>query len=355
MRRSRAWVCLLLGAVLVGGATACTGGGADGSGERAEGSRRTVAAESCMERYGHPNPAAPGYVAGLTRDGRARYQQAAADCRGGRKLSAAELREIGRAEQTLVGRCMRRAGFAYWAPPAPSAAELRKFPHVLDDVNWAEAHGYGRDLERRRSASRDDNPNTRYADALPSTRERAYDRALNGDRDRTVTVTAPNGDRVVRRTTGCRAAARGGLYGDVAAWTRVTAVLEHLPDTSKAVTDSAAYRRDVRAWSVCMREDAGYAFNTPRQARDSLESGAASRADETRLAIAEARCARSSGLARTVAGLERQALEQSRLPYQDTLKTRTRLQLAALDRARAVNDGGGQGVPTGRDARASRD
>ncbi|RFU83405.1 hypothetical protein DY218_27955 [Streptomyces triticagri] len=338
--RSRACVCLLLGTVLIAGAAACTDdGGADGPGSR-DRTRHTVTAErgtaeTCMERYGHPYPAGPRYVAGLTRDGRARYEQAAADCRGGRELSAAESRAVGRAEEILVGRCMRRAGLPYWVPPAPSAAELREFPYVVDDVDWARKHGYGRELEHEKAAARDDNPNTRYAQRLPASRERAYDRALNGDREHTLTVTAPNGDRVVRATTGCRATARGELYGDTAAWARVTAVLEHLPDVSRTVTDSPYYRRHERAWAGCMR-DTGYAVNSPRQARSSLPPAAPHRT-ETRLATAEARCAQSSGLARAVAGLQRQSQEQARLPYEDVVRAHTRMRLAALDRARAVN------------------
>ncbi|NGO78668.1 hypothetical protein G6045_23860 [Streptomyces sp. YC504] len=103
MKRGFVSVCAVA-AVCSAAATGCT----TARGSAAEEPRQLVITRTCLERYGHPDPAPPGYRTALSRESLIRYDNARAACQGGRALSRAELAELDRAEQALVTDCHKR-------------------------------------------------------------------------------------------------------------------------------------------------------------------------------------------------------------------------------------------------------
>lgn len=96
----------VVAAVLGTAATGCTT--AQGAAD-AERPGRLVNTRTCLERYGHPDPAPPGYRTALSRESLIRYDNARAACQGGRILSRAELAELKRAEDALTVACRERS------------------------------------------------------------------------------------------------------------------------------------------------------------------------------------------------------------------------------------------------------
>jgi hypothetical protein len=82
---------------------------------------------------------------------------------------------------------------------------------------------------------------------------------------------------------------------------------------------------------------AGFDYATPDEARAAVTGKACSR--EIRTALAEARCARSSGLGDTVDRLTRTAQHRTRSQYQADLGLLQRLRQEAIPRAREVLSG----------------
>jgi hypothetical protein len=136
----------------------------------------------------------------------------AAQAGGPRAPSAAETALLARAEQALVEKCLVAKGFRVWTTPVAVDTADRLFPYGLDDVRWAQAHGYGTDQYGVRA----DDPNLRYVQSLPAERQDAYGLALNGGGPSApgVTVTLPNGLVKGHSSAGCVAEADARLYGD---------------------------------------------------------------------------------------------------------------------------------------------
>lgn len=260
------------------------------------------------------------------------------------RLTDAQEAKLAWAEQLLIQRCMERKGLRYWPGRPPGPDELKNTTLFIDDVRWARRHGYGGELERKAEKEQKKDRNTAYLEGL-SDRERArWDRALFGSEDsRVVNVRLPAGGRVGTRLDGCVAKARDGLYGDLGKWFRASKVAENLtPLYADDLTRDRAYRDAVREWSHCMRGK-GHDYDSPEKIRKRLpelnERLAPDRAHaaEVRLAVAEARCARSSGLGRTARRLEQQYRDKViGKRYRAEVDAYLRLARRALTKAEAV-------------------
>ncbi len=247
------------------------------------------------------------------------------------------------AEQQLTRSCMAARGFRMWAVPRRPLPEDRDFPYVIDDVRWAARHGYGSDLQARREQVRAADPNQRYFAGLSAAdRQRAvaaYNGAQSADR---LEVRDPNGMTVGRMADGCTAEVQERLYGDLATWFRVDVVTGALPALrQQQVAADGEFKAAVKKWSACMRER-GLNYADPYQARAAFKDNAAAtrtagrQRQEVRTAVAEAECARDTGLTTTVRRLDRRYEARLRDQYRDEVRSKLRLERAALPRARAL-------------------
>lgn len=89
-----------------------------------------------------------------------------------RPVTAQEAKLLDRAQQILVRRCMSRHGFKVWITSRTVLPHARRFMYVVDDVAWAQKHGFGVDIERRVAKRRRSDPNRRYFSSLSPSRAR---------------------------------------------------------------------------------------------------------------------------------------------------------------------------------------
>lgn len=251
-----------------------------------------------------------------------------------RPLAAAEQALLHRATEKLIAACMDRRGFSYWAAPDAAAAP----GYVLDDVATARRQGY-RTAALPTNAELARDPNLRYVRGLPADRQRRYSSALNGSMsaNRHIQVRLESGGVVGRGTDGCVAEAEQALYGDLAAWTAATVHSdEFAARIPPLVARDPRYRRAQDAWAGCMRA-AGLPYRTPEEIRRTLgEPTRANRAAETRLAVAEARCARQTRFGAVATAVDREYREAIGPADRAAVDAHRRLQLAALPRARTA-------------------
>ncbi|MFD8986411.1 hypothetical protein, partial [Streptomyces sp. NPDC059564] len=222
--------------------------------------------------------------------------------------------------------------------PRQPVPDARDFPYVIDDPEWAGRHGYGSDIDRKREEISNDGVNERYFKSLPEERRAPAIAAANGARPDGLTARAPDGLRITRSPDGCQSQAERGLYPDLAAWFQARVTVDSLPPLrgGKVIGDGA-FRDATQKWSACMRT-AGYEFQDPAAARAALPppDQPLPREREVAMAVAEAGCARASGLAETAARLDRAYDAELREEYGTDVTTWLRLRLDALPRARAV-------------------
>ncbi|MEV4800319.1 hypothetical protein AB0K18_09895 [Nonomuraea sp. NPDC049421] len=261
----------------------------------------------------------------------------------GRPLTDHEQDVLYEAEQLLTQSCMRAQGFRIWVVPRRPIPEDREFPYVVDDAAWAREHGYGGEMQQRRDEVRASDPNRRYFESLsPADQMRGTD-ALHGRREgQKLQVTLPNGMTLTRYTEGCTARAQKQLYGDLEGWFRAGTITDALSDTVRGkVLAEEEFQASVKDWAACMRKR-GFRYATPGESRRAWgkPSGAATRKKEIRTAVAEAECAKSSGLSGTIHRLEKRQRDLLAAEYTSEYKTRRRLERAALPRARSIVERG---------------
>lgn len=255
--------------------------------------------------------------------------------------TAGDLATIGRAEQLLVRQCMERQGFEYAVDPPPAADELRVVGFVLDDVAWAERHGYGKRIAQKARDSEANKRNAAYRAGL-STAERARFVAALAGGGRPLRVETPGGLVVGTDVGGCEAWAQEQLYGGREEWFRVSRIADNLtPLYVPAIEKDPDLTKSLAAWSACMRA-AGHDYGRPGEARAALpelvkgKSADEAFATEVGMAVSEARCAGESGLVATVRLMEERHGGPVRAAYADEIGRRDRLRDAALSRARTV-------------------
>ncbi|MFF1306733.1 hypothetical protein [Streptomyces sp. NPDC058307] len=261
----------------------------------------------------------------------------------GEKLTYAQDLRISDAEQHLITSCMRKQGFRYWEEKPLSLAESRPVGYVQDDVDWARSHGYGSRIMAKEDRARLRNPNIAYRKSLSRSRQRAYDIAMDGDRDAVVLKSrTPSGGTITKQSGGCVGQAEKTLYGDPAAWFRADVTVSNLrPLYVGKLLGDKEFKSAVGSWSRCMSE-AGHPFPDPDAARRSTREHSAEQtraeeartfANEIRIAVADATCARSVSL-RSI-GERREAHYVGELTgkYGHALDAHLRMQRQALTRA----------------------
>ncbi len=255
-----------------------------------------------------------------------------------RAVTPAEETLLYDAEQLLIRDCMREAGFTYYLNPREPVPGYRTFPLVVDDVAWARRHGYGSDLEARMQQAGAADPNKRYFNGLSHDQRAVAIVAANGPVATGLKARLPNGILAEHSSVGCVAESWRKLYGDQAGWYRTLRLTENLPGVRTAmVQGDKRYQRAVAAWSACMKSHS-YSYPTPADAR-AAALDAQPRMDrhaEIALAVTEATCAHSTGLATTATSLDREYSAVVDRKFHDDVTTHRRLQVAALDRARAI-------------------
>jgi hypothetical protein len=285
-------------------------------------------------------------------------------------LTDVERGHLGEAEQRLVSGCMRDKGFRYGLDvgqdrPSGETPERR---FGSDDIAWARRHGYGL-AEASRSGDRDgktatgtpaetatgtaaetatgtaaeNNPQARYVASLTSGRKAAFDRALNGTDRAAIVVPAPGRGQIFTSADGCRADARRRLYGDLRKWTEAKAAvvnLEYL--TFDAVVAEPRYTKALADWHTCMKAR-GLDYSSSSKAIGAVAKENRSRAAgkawkrEVTVAVADAECNRTAGLARTGTRLQGEHVrDAARHEFARQTRYYTRAVTTALDRARSV-------------------
>lgn len=261
----------------------------------------------------------------------------------GEKLTYAQDLRISDAEQHLITSCMRKQGFRYWEEKPLSLEESRPVGYVQDDIDWARSHGYGSRIMAKEDLARLRNPNISYRKSLSRARQNAYDIAMDGGRDAVLLKSpTPSGGTISKPSGGCAGQAEKMLYGDPAAWFRADVTVSNLRPlyVGKLLADKE-FKSAVGAWSRCMNK-AGHPFPDPDAARRSTREHSAGQtraeeartfANETRIAVADATCARSVSL-RSI-GERREAHYVGELTgkYGPALDAHLRMQRQALTRA----------------------
>jgi hypothetical protein len=242
-------------------------------------------------------------------------------------------RLLARAEDELVGRCMRARNLPYtaMAEPAISATDSDFIP----DLTFRRAHGYG--LAARLAPKPDDTDR----DTLPADRRAIYDATLFGTPARRGWVTVGTA-RVSFPTDGCLAEARRTLYTSPAEASSLS-VAEQAARAmiQQQIGDDPTYRTVAAGWTGCMR-DRGYAYASPAAARQDLTGryGSQSRSpqiqrDETAIAIADAECMDRIGLSDLIGRLTAKYVQHLPTSLRQVLPGLAKLRQAALARAAA--------------------
>lgn len=254
------------------------------------------------------------------------------------EISRHELNLLDIAEQTLERECMERSGFRLWVTPRDAVSGPLNFPYVLDNVDYAAQQGYGTRLRQLEDERARTDPNTVYFESLPADRKAALVAAANGAAPIGLEANLPNGMVVRHSDQGCSAEAQRRLYGDLRAWYQARKTAEALPGIRRGlVTADPELHRALPAWSNCMRER-GHSYRSPEDIRVALPQPDQPGAHETevRLAVAEATCAKQTGLAETVRELDRHYAATLGHEFHRDLDAMRRMQFTALPLARAV-------------------
>ncbi|MGC9544070.1 hypothetical protein [Streptomyces sp. UG1] len=262
---------------------------------------------------------------------------------GARQLTDAEQLRISDAQQRLIGACMKRQGFEFWEAERLSLEESRTLGYVLDDVAWARKYGYGSRLRAKDAAARAANPNLAYRKRLSEQRRQAYDEALDGGVDvPVIAVEIPGGGSVRKQMGGCVAESEKKLYGDPREWFRAEKTAGHLRAlyVPRVLADQR-FSAAQNAWSRCMKRS-GYDYKDPGASRRSAVAQSERVAEpkvfeaERKLAVADATCAKDTGLRSIGEERESHYVAQLRDRYGEALDTYLRLQHRALDRAKKI-------------------
>ncbi|MET7730586.1 hypothetical protein ABZT02_04405 [Streptomyces sp. NPDC005402] len=283
--------------------------------KRADAPRRTVVPSGRSTRRA---PAAVGVIValaslvltGCTADTDAAHRTTPAaraeSAQAGQKLTYAQDLRISDAEQHLITVCMRKKGFRFWEEKPLSLEDSRPVGYVQDDIGWARRHGYGSRIAAQEDRARLRNPNIAYRKSLSRSRQKAFDIAMDGGREAVVLKSpTPSGGTISKQSGGCAGQAEKMLYADPAAWFRSDVSVRNLRPlyVDKLLRDKE-FTSAVSAWSHCMNK-AGHPFPDPDAARQSTREHSAEQtraeeartfANETRIAVADATCARAVSL-----------------------------------------------------------
>lgn len=253
-------------------------------------------------------------------------------------MPATQAETLDLAKQILIGHCMRRHGFRFWVVPKRVEKTQRDFPYVIEDIDWAKLHGYGKDIQKKRENAEKRDPNQRYFSSLSAPRRAAALRSMNGPAPVGMSVRLPNGILVSHSKGGCDTESDERLYGDAYAWFRASRITDSLAGLRIGqVTSDPQFDAAVQAWSRCMLRS-GYHYRTPTQSRMAANDTKSllPRDREIATAVAEATCATQSQLSSVARRLDSKCRHKQELRYPRETSDRQRLARTALPRARAV-------------------
>ncbi|MGP3924691.1 hypothetical protein [Streptomyces sp. 8N616] len=235
-----------------------------------------------------------------------------------------------KAELALVQRCLAKRGLALDEGLAASGQESSgggsggggggaagnavgqdRFPYGINDPSWAARNGFGMRARQASAppASAESDSRTEPSSRTDRSESRERDRsrtsaATFGSGERELSVRLPSGYTVQANSDGCLATAQRQLYGNQERWFRAQVVVNNEgSETDRRVRRDSAYRSALDRWAVCMAPE--QKAKDPAELRQIWERRASRMTDteserlERRLAVAEARCVRSTGLART--------------------------------------------------------
>ncbi|WP_344847827.1 hypothetical protein [Kribbella ginsengisoli] len=219
-------------------------------------------------------------------------------------VSAAERVLLRSAEERLIHDCMAAAGFKYFEKPVVAESGQPDFPYVVDDVAWARANGYGAG-----PVAPAVDPAGRYFAGLSREQQDAWRLALVGS-GRQLSVELGPGRRLSASSTGCIASARRTLYGDLARWFKARRLTDNLGLlVQDRVRRDPRYLAAMAEWAGCVK-GRGYDADDPGELREVVAArneGLAApvvRAAEVSATVAEAMCAQSTSLVRTLREVE---------------------------------------------------
>lgn len=209
------------------------------------------------------------------------------------------------AELKLSDRCMRQQGFRDPAVDAPAQIDRDEDWHP--DLQQRRIRGY--QLGEADAKSTSESSADVYLRTLSARERERFHRALAGGPSDRASLTLSSGQTFTFPTAGCVAESRGRLYGSPTTAARI----EFIPQGHyvglyfKAIEDTR-YQRAIEVWGGCM-QGRGYPFATQAQARAQAaaahrsSSATAAVKQEIAIAVADAQCAGTAGLTRTVQGL----------------------------------------------------
>jgi hypothetical protein len=252
-------------------------------------------------------------------------------------LSTDEDALLYKAEQRLIKHCMTAAGFRYDERPVAPPRTEQRFPYVIDDIKWAQLHGY----DDPNPVPSEPNPNSVYAKSLPSDRARVYERALIGA-GKQISFEVGDGSRISTSDKGCLAASRRKLYGDLPRWFEARRTVDSIVYlVYSRVHHDERFSAAMEQWATCVR-GRGYPADDPGQLtgvvqrRGKGQTGKAIRAAEIAGAVTEATCATATPLARVVRDLHAEYLTKTTAEHRREFQELNQLERAALPRAGTV-------------------
>jgi hypothetical protein len=244
------------------------------------------------------------------------------------------------AQQIAFRACLQAHGFKYWPIPQGQPPVQELYPYVIDNVAWAKRHGFGVDQQFAVTPLTSQDPNARYIRSLPASRRKTLALVENGGGPTAPGVIArlPTGGAIGHSRYGCEATADKRLYGSFAAWFQVSNIVDSLPVLwQMKVLSDARFQGAVSRWARCMRTmNEAYANPVAAMQAFSYPAGRRSRDAEIKAAVAEARCAGSSGLAALARKLNDHYRSLVMRKYQADIAVYRRLALTAVGRARAL-------------------
>ncbi|WP_053741126.1 hypothetical protein [Streptomyces sp. NRRL WC-3618] len=259
-----------------------------------------------------------------------------------RGLTPTDRQTLAKAEALLTRDCMVKRGFSFHVTDDLPDGIDRLFPYVVDDLSWAAEHGYGSDIQRKRDTLAANDPNQLYFQSLSATRREAAIDALNGPEARGLEARVPGMGTVQHSDQGCESEAQRSLYSDLPKWYSAWKVTDALKrSVPSAVAQDKRFTAAVSQWSACMRAK-GHPYSSPLETRQRFVRPAGapgsgeSRAAEIATAKAEARCALTSGLAKTARTLALAEQAKTESDHSTEFTNRKTLESGALDRARDI-------------------
>ncbi|MHB1834342.1 MAG: hypothetical protein ACYCXW_05195 [Solirubrobacteraceae bacterium] len=277
--------------------------------------------------------------------------------------------EIQDAEIVVTGNCMRRKGFSYVSPPplpqrsqvgvSPllSSEEVAALPPEAAVLKAAQELGFGIAARREHpigNAAGGTYVKSPHGIKQPklSPRERAYRAALEGPKGQKGHFTVAGIAQVGFTTEGCGAESFRALYGSPL----LAVQADYLPEdlnlvVTHDVRSDPSFIAASRRWSGCMEKATGARATEPDNVPNQLLASevratgpvsAAERAQEVKVAIADAHCQYSSGLAQTSVALRRRFAAHLAGPYEGLLVSILQARARASRKAQSILAGAGR-------------